>query len=90
MKENNNKQLMKLYCGTWQKKSCMDNPLIQATSLRESFIINEPAAQRKKENKNTPLNLQNEIITIFLVIIPFLLAERNKGMMTTFKESLER
>ena len=68
----------------------MDSLLIQPTSSRKIFIINEPAAQKKKEKKNTHLNLQKEIITVFPVIIPFLLAERNKGMMTTSNENSKR
>ena len=67
----------------------MDNPLIQPTNSRKSSIINGPASQRKKKNKNTPLNLEKEIITFLLLIIPFILAERNRGMMTTSKESSE-
>ena len=67
----------------------MDNLLIQPTNSRKIFIINRRAAQNKKEKKNTHLNLQEEIITIFPVTIPFLLAKRNKGMMTTSKESSE-
>ena len=65
------------------------NPLIQPTSSRKSYVINRPIDQRKKGKKNTPLNIQKEIIIAFLVIIPFLLAERNRGMMTNSKESSE-
>ena len=68
----------------------MDNTLIQPTSSRKSFIINGPAAQRKKEKKNTHLELHKEIIIVFPVIIPFLLAKINIGMMTTSKESSKR
>ena len=68
----------------------MDIPLIQPTSSRKSFIINRPSTQKKKEKKNSHLNLQKEIIIVFLVIIPFPLAERNKGMMATYKESSEK
>ena len=64
----------------------MDIPLIQPTSSRKSSIINEPTTQRKKGTKNIPLNLQKEIITFFLAIIPFLLAEINRGMMKNSNE----
>ena len=66
------------------------NPLIQQTSSKKSFTIKEPAAQEKKEKKNIPLNLQKDIFIVLLVMILFLLAERNREMMTVSKESSGR
>ena len=71
--------------GTWNK-----NPLIPQIGSRNNFIINEKATCEKKENKNIPLNLQKEIITVFLVMILFLHGERNWEMMTIFKESFKK
>ena len=68
----------------------MENPLIQPISSRNSSVINVLVEQRKKGKKKTSLILQKDSITIILVITPFLLVERNRGMMTTSKESLER
>ena len=71
-------------------KAAKKNPLIPQTISRKNFIINEKAARQKKENKNIPLNLQKEIITVFLVMILFLHGERNWEMMTIFKESFKK
>ena len=90
MKERNNKQLMKHFYETWWEESCAENPLIPQTSSRNNFIINGPASQEKKENKNIPLNLQKEIITVFLVMTLFLHAKRNWEMMTISRESSEK
>ena len=81
---------MKFYYKTLREESYKENLVTQPTSSRKSSFINGPVAQRKKEKKNMPVNLQKEIIIVFPVIIPFLLAERNRGMMTTSKESSER
>ena len=68
----------------------LGQPTHSTNTSKIFFILNGPATQRKKEKKNTPLNLQKDIITFFLVIIPFLLAERNRGMMTTSKDISEK
>ena len=61
-----------------------------SVGLRNNFTINGPTAQEKKENKNIPLNLLKEIIIVLLVMILFLLAERNREMMTISRESSGR
>ena len=68
----------------------MENPLIQPISSRKSSVINGPTDQRKKENKNTPLNLQKEFFIVLLAMILFILVERNREMITISKESSER
>jgi len=70
--------------------SYSENKLISQTGSRKNFIINEKAAREKKENKNIPLNLQKEIIVVFLVMILFLHGGRNWEMMTIFKESFKK
>ena len=55
---------MKICCGTWQEEARRKKPLIQPTSSRKSSIINGKETQMKKGNKNTPMNLQKEIISI--------------------------
>ena len=66
------------------------NPLIPQIGSRKNFIINEKAAWEKKENKNIPLNLQKDNITVFLVMILFIHGEINWEMMTIFKESFKK
>ena len=73
----------------WEE-SRKENPLIPQIGSRNNFIINGLVAWEKKENKNIPLSLQKEIITIFLVMIPFLPVERNWEMMTILSESSEK
>ena len=77
MKEMNNKQLMKPFYGTWREEARTENPLIQPTCSWKNSIINGPTTQENKEKKNIPLNLQEDIITILIVMILFLHAEIN-------------
>ena len=64
----------------------MEILLVQPTNSRIIFIINRLESQRKKEKHNTHMNLQKKIITFFLVIIPFLLVERNREIMNTSQD----
>ena len=68
----------------------MDNLPIQPINPRETIIVKRLAVQRKREEKNTHLKFQKEIITVFPEIIHFLLTERGRKMMTTSKENFER
>ena len=56
----------------------MDILLVPSIKLKKIIIANESAAQGKGETKNTNMTFQKEIITVFIVIIHFLLVEREK------------
>ena len=68
----------------------MDNILIQPINSRNINIVKGPTVQRKREEKNTHLSFQKEIIIVFPVIIHFILTERGRKMMTTSKENFVR
>ena len=66
----------------------MDNLPTPQTSLRKSIILKEgPVVQRKRDKKNTLFIFQKKNITVLLVIIHPLLAEKRKKIMITFKEN---
>ena len=65
----------------------MDNLPIPPIKLNKMIVANNLATQGKGKKKSTCLSFQKETITVFPVIIHFLLAERNKGMVTASKDS---
>ena len=58
---------------------------------RKNMSIKEgPVVLRKMEKKNPHLIFQKKNITVFLVKVPYHLAEKGRKMMTIFKENFER